>query len=84
MEISRSTQPMAFLMKNSRSVSMGVAYRSNLARSGWPRMIPGSSVSRADRRTQKCSSVAHGSISGQAAGCRSAIVPATVPAREST
>ena len=53
-------------MKNSFSASIGVAYRSNRTWSGRPCLIPGSSVSRADRRTQKSSSTAHASISGQA------------------
>src|ERR1700745_357833 len=64
---------MALEMKNSFSASIGVAYRSNRSWSRPPRLIPGSSVSRADRRTQKSSSAAHASISGQASGWARAI-----------
>jgi hypothetical protein len=75
---------MALEMKNSFSASIGVAYRSNRSWSRPPCLILGSSVSRADRRTQKSSSVAHASISGQASGWTSAIGPATSPASGST
>ena len=81
---SGSAEDAAFLMKNSFSASIGVAYRSNRSWSRPPRLVPGSSVSRADRRIQKSSSAAHASISGQASGWTMAIGPAISPASGST
>ena len=84
LEISRSTQPMALRMKNSRSASSGSAYRVNRGRSGCPVRMPRSSASSADRRTQKSASAAHPSMTGHDRGSRSAISPATLTASPST
>ena len=83
--VSRSTQPMALRMKNSRSSSIVSAYVANRAKCvGSPRRSGTSSDSRADLRIQKSSSVAQRSRVASSSGARSTSEPMTSAARPST